>query len=445
MGDLRFPRPSRVQTPGLPTSVPPIIADLGQLMEPTTAVTPPFNPNAPAPGTPQGANPAGPQGQGGILGLLRDPRTTAFLLSFANRLSQPLGLGETPTTAATQSLLSGYNALALARLMQAQREAEGRKEQRETAESGAKVEEARARAGHARAQEQDVLGRTPGAQAGARKTTAEAAKLEGEAGRQERELELKEIQADLNTRTTEIAERRLGLDERTAAENAAMDERKFRQEEAKLRHMQRTDTDELSIRRQSQLTRAAEARATIAKLNAEVVLLKKRAESGVDVDPDTLARIKTEGVKAAALVAELSEDFEGTFAERNKILQRAIDEAAGAKPAAKPAEPPKGPAPEAKDGEKTNRLQQIRNYINAPVQAAATPPSPAPAPQAAPAATPPPRTPATDDAVLDQIISFEGGIDPDSPQGVSAYSKYSPDTVQKIRERLKQRRPFIAR
>lgn len=348
-------------------NVNPILAQLGQLMEPVA--TPPFNPNSPvppgfpgsAPGQGPAPSPQGTPGRRGILDLLRDPRTAAFLLNFANRASQPLQVGETPTTALTQSLLGGFSGLAMMRQLQAQREAESRREQRATTESQAGVEKTRA-------QTANIRGETPGAratiaktQAETERTTADIDRMATELGLKGRKIDLRQQAADTSARLAAVAEGRLNLDAQSARRQAILEENKLEVEKARLRELGRANAAQEELERQSLRVRAAQARASIAKFEAEVSRIKAEVERG-GITPELQARLRVSAVNAATGAAMPGETREEFAARQNLALDAADAAIGGTRMPGDPTQPPQGVAQEEEAG-KTKRLQRIRELL----------------------------------------------------------------------------------
>lgn len=117
--------------------LPPIVPTGGQ--RPGGVVPGPPPPVQQAPGAIPGAVPPvgqypGVQGNNPasrLMSKLRDPRVQAWLLSVAQGLAQPRGVGQTGVTNAVNALGAGYQSVALANRMQQEAEKQNRTEQRE--------------------------------------------------------------------------------------------------------------------------------------------------------------------------------------------------------------------------------------------------------------------------------------------------------------------------
>lgn len=91
-----------------------------------------------------------------LYGHLKDPRTATVLMSAANQLTRPRRVGETGVGQYVSALTSGYNTLAMGRLMQQERERQMREEMRKAAESAAGVRATHAQAGKLEAETAEI-------------------------------------------------------------------------------------------------------------------------------------------------------------------------------------------------------------------------------------------------------------------------------------------------
>ena len=114
---------------------------------PGTTAPPPVTPGAtvptPPPGTRISSTPPAPGRYPGVegnnpvtraLSVLRDPRAQAMLLSIAQGLAQPRGIGRTGVSNAVDALSSGYNTLSMAQRLQQETEKQYREELRKDEE-----------------------------------------------------------------------------------------------------------------------------------------------------------------------------------------------------------------------------------------------------------------------------------------------------------------------
>lgn len=319
IGGPRAPHRVLVRAPGqVPGQIPVI---------PPSPATPPFNPNAPAytvdssgAGTPPppGQYPT-TQGQNPItrsLSKLRDPRVQAWLLSVAQGLAQPRGVGQTGVTNAIGALTSGYNTLGMAQQMQSEAERRYREEirQQQQHEQGLRKGEVDIEAGQTgiEATKTGIEATKTGTEA----TRAKTAQLPALLKIEERGAATREGQLQLNKDQLEYYKTK---DAATLAENTRQFEAQLAQEEKKLQVLIDKNANDKAISQLQAKTDAIRANAYASQAAATV----KQMEEAGTLNPDTGAKLVTSATNdyRMSLDSPLSAHRNATDAEKNAMAQ----------------------------------------------------------------------------------------------------------------------------
>ena len=276
---------------------------------PGTVVPPPATPGVTAPTPPGGtrisSTPPTPGQYPGVQGnnpvtralsLLRDPRAQAALLSVAQGLAQPRGIGRTGVSNAVDALSSGYNTLSMAQRLRQETERQYREELRKDEEHRQKMkgEEATRKSTEAGIPATEKRAGLIGAQTEA--ITAGIGQKKRQIDVQERAQTLSENTLDY-TKGLDVEKLQLERDKLAQQEQDAKDSLTMREKELKQKGKQISSDAE--YKRRAAAAQSISANAAMARAEAAV----KQVEMSGDVTERTLA----------GLEAKLMVDYQQTF------------------------------------------------------------------------------------------------------------------------------------